>query len=135
MKKLTFIIVFLFICSFCNAQNEHDFTVHEIDSIAKKTKNNVVGCGDIIKKGLLWKRTVGGFSDSFYYYIPKGSSKEILVKKVYTEYITHKKIFNKYAIEYYAEFYYENEKIFYASVKKQNIKVIKKLILKPISVT
>ena len=127
MKKLSFLILFLFICSFCNAQEGHNFTVKEIDSIAKKTEHNLVGCGSIIKKGFLGKRAVGSFSDNYYYYLPVGSSKEILVKKVYSQNITYKKLFNKYSIGYYASFYYKNQQLFYVSVKKIKYKKDKKV--------
>ncbi|GGB68298.1 hypothetical protein GCM10007424_05400 [Flavobacterium suaedae] len=114
MKKLSFLILFLFICSFCNAQEGYNFTVKEIDSIIK--------INDVITKGGLAKivdgREVSGVSYSSYYIFESKEKNERIIKGTYHQNF----LFEKYSEESNMELYFNKGELFFAKleIKKYN---------------
>jgi hypothetical protein len=91
MKKLLFFLLFV---NFCFSQ-EKEFSVPEIDSIVKTSKNKIQSSG-IIKKN---KKSIGGFN------LTEISFNNKLIYSSYGENINDK----KNSFDYYYEFYFSNE--------------------------
>lgn len=91
MKKIIFFLLFV---NFCFSQ-EREFTIPEIDSIAKTSKNKIQSSG-IIKKN---KKPIGGFNRT-----------EIFIKNklIYANYSENTNYKNN-AFSHYYEIYFSNE--------------------------
>lgn len=111
MIRLNFLILFLFVCSFCNAQDEHNFSVQEVDSIIEK--NNVLKESGLIT--LIDGKEISGISfEKYYTYTPTtGNSDKELIKGTHTEHF----LYGKYSEESNLELYFSKGKLFFAKLK------------------
>ncbi len=123
MILLKVLISFLFICSFCNAQDGHNFSVKEIDSIIE-TKNLFEETASLHKS--YFGIEFSGISfDGYHTYNPTGNNDKELIKGTHTEYFIH----GKYSQESNMELYFNKGELFFVklSIKKYKGKRLKKI--------
>ena len=111
MIRLNFLILFLFVCSFCNAQNEHNFTVQEIDSIIetkKLTKETTY-----LHKSYFGIEFSGISFGDYHTYNPTGNIDTELIKGTHTEHFLD----GKYSEESNMELYFSKGELFFVKLK------------------